>query len=196
MRYYQPRAPTHEASVLCSHLARFVQEALDVYARRHPDFPPQSPSQKPRAVLLITDRTMDLMSPLVHEFTYQAMALDLLDIKDSEKTTYKTVSAKGQRKEEVKEVELGEADTIWTAYRHMHMKDLLPKLTGDFKKFRDANPQFNEKYSFWHLHFAASVDFSSPEMMVQPSALTPSRTNSPACRSFPNRRRCFQCIST
>lgn len=30
----------HEASVLCSHLARFVQLELDKYAKFHEDFPP------------------------------------------------------------------------------------------------------------------------------------------------------------
>jgi syntaxin-binding protein 1 len=131
--------------VLCSHLARFVQDALDNHARINTDFPPQKSPQKPRAVLLITDRTMDLMSPLVHEFTYQAMALDLLDIKDGDKVTYKNTINRGQRNEETKEVEIGEGDKIWTANRHMHMKDLLGKIVDDFKKFREANPQFAQR---------------------------------------------------
>ncbi|ERF71473.1 hypothetical protein EPUS_00462 [Endocarpon pusillum Z07020] len=144
VRYYRPRAPTHEAGVLCSHLARFIQEALDSHARLHPDFPPPTSTPKPRAILLITDRTMDLLSPLVHEFTYQAMALDLLDIKDGDKLTYLNTVNQGRPNEETKEVEIGEADKIWTANRHMHMKDLLGKIVDDFKKFREAHPQFAE----------------------------------------------------
>lgn len=89
---------------------------------------------------------MDLLSPLVHEFTYQAMALDLLDIKDGDKLTYLNTVNRGGQDEETKEVEIGEADKIWTANRHMHMKDLLGKIVDDFKKFREANPQFAEKY--------------------------------------------------
>lgn len=89
---------------------------------------------------------MDLVSPLIHEFTYQAMALDLLDIKDSEKTIYKFKPSRGSRDEEVKDVELGEGDRIWSAYRHMHMKDLLGKITEEFNKFRDANPQYADRY--------------------------------------------------
>ena len=44
---------------------------------------------------------MDLMAPFLHEFTYQAMAHDLLPIQDGEKVTYKveiTTSAVGVSK--------------------------------------------------------------------------------------------------
>jgi syntaxin-binding protein 1 len=99
---------------------------------------------------LLTDRTMDLMSPLIHEFTYQAMALDLLDIKDGDKVIYENTINRGQHNEETKDVVIGEADKIWTANRHMHMKDLLGKIVDDFKKFREANPQFMKKYVAYH----------------------------------------------
>ena len=143
IRYYRPRNPLHEASVLCSHLARFVQEGLDQYAKHHEDFPPPSP--RPRGILLITDRTMDLFSPLLHEFTYQAMVHDLLPIKEGDKSFYRTVLNQGSVNEEEKEMELGENDRIWVENRHLHMKDLLEKLVADFNKFRADNPQFAEK---------------------------------------------------
>ncbi|KAH8696119.1 Sec1 family superfamily [Talaromyces proteolyticus] len=142
IRYYRPRTPTHEASVLCSHLARFVQDELDRYAQFNRDFPPQSP--RPRGVLLIVDRSMDLFSPLLHEFTYQAMAHDLLPIKDGDKVTYKTVINEGAANEEVKDMEITDHDRIWVDYRHLHMKDVLERLAEDFTKFRAANPHYAE----------------------------------------------------
>jgi syntaxin-binding protein 1 len=143
IRYYRPRTPTHEASVLCSHLARFVQDEIDRYAGTNRDFPPQNP--RPRAVLLIADRSMDLFSPLVHEFTYQAMAHDLLPIKEGDKVTYKTVINEGSPNEEITDMEIGDHDRVWVDYRHLHMKDVLEKLADDFAKFRAANPQFAEE---------------------------------------------------
>ena len=143
IRYYRPRNPLHEASVLCSHLARFVQDGLDQHAKHHEDFPPPSP--RPRGVLMITDRTMDLFAPVVHEFTYQAMVYDLLPLKEGEKTFYRTVVNQGGPNEEEKDMELGEKDKIWVENRHLHMKDLLEKLVGDFNKFRADNPQFAER---------------------------------------------------
>ena len=35
-----------------------------------------------RPSLLIIDRSYDLIAPLVHEFTYQAMVYDLLEVKN------------------------------------------------------------------------------------------------------------------
>lgn len=94
----------------------------------------------------MVDRSMDVYSPLLHEFTYQAMVHDLLPIKDGDKVTYKTVLNEGKPNEEVKEMELGEHDKVWVDYRHMHMKDVLGRLSDDFAKFRKANPQFAEEY--------------------------------------------------
>ncbi|KAJ5898098.1 hypothetical protein N7504_008386 [Penicillium tannophilum] len=142
IRYFKPRAPTHEAAVLCSHLARFVQTELDQFAQFQRDFPPQT--NRPRGVLLIVDRSMDTFAPLLHEFTFQAMAHDLLPIKDGDKVTYKPVLHEGKENEEQKDMEIGEHDKVWVSYRHMHMKDLLGKLGEDFAKFRAANPQFAE----------------------------------------------------
>jgi syntaxin-binding protein 1 len=142
IRFYRPRNPNHEAGVLCSHLARYVQDGLDLHAKHHDDFPPPSP--RPRGILIITDRSMDLFAPLVHEFTYQAMVHDLLPIKEGDKTLYKTVINEGAPNEELKEMEIGEKDRIWVENRHMHMKDLLEKLVADFNKFRAEHPQFAE----------------------------------------------------
>lgn len=143
MRYYRPRNPTHEASVLCSHLARFVQEELDAYAQWNPNFPP--PATRPQGILMITDRSMDLVAPLIHEFTYQAMAHDLLPIREGDKVMYKTIVNEGEPDEKEKEMEIGEKDKIWIENRHSHMKDTIEKLMGDFQKFIDDNPHFTDK---------------------------------------------------
>ncbi|WEW57761.1 syntaxin binding protein 1 [Emydomyces testavorans] len=145
IRYYRPKEPTHEASVLCSHLARFVQDELDAYAKFREDFP--TPSARPRGVLYIVDRSMDLVAPLVHEFTYQAMAHDLLPIKEGEKVTYETTINAGQPNQEIKEMEISEHDSIWVENRHLHMKDLLGKLVDDFNQFIAKNPQFADNNS-------------------------------------------------
>ncbi|GMF92854.1 unnamed protein product [Aspergillus oryzae] len=143
IRYYKPKAPTHEASVMCSHLARFIQNELDQFAHFQKDFPP--PSQRPRGVLMVVDRSMDVVAPLIHEFTYQSMVHDLLPIKDGDKVTYKTIINEGSHNEELKEMEISENDNVWVDYSHLHMKDVLGKLGEDFAKFRAANPQFAEE---------------------------------------------------
>ncbi|KAI0874660.1 Sec1 family protein [Hypoxylon argillaceum] len=140
VRYYRPKNPIHEASVLSSHLARFVSDELDEYAQWNPNFPP--PSSRPQGVLIVTDRSMDLMAPLVHEFTYQAMAHDLLPIKDGDKTTFHMKFNEGTPEAEEKDIELTDKDKVWVDNRHRHMKDTIDKLMGDFQKFLDQNPHF------------------------------------------------------
>lgn len=143
IRYFNPQKSTHEAAVLCAHLARFVQLELDQYAKYHEDFPPTS--SRPRGALIITDRSMDLYAPLIHEFTYQAMIHDLLPIIDGDKIVYRTPANPSDPVSEVKNVEISEKDNIWVANRHLHMKDLIGKLVGDFEKFRAKNPQFGDR---------------------------------------------------
>lgn len=87
---------------------------------------------------------MDLLAPLLHEFTYQALAHDVLPIGDGDKVSYKTVVNEGTPNQEMKDMEIGESDNVWVAYRHVHMKDVLESLGGDFNKFRAANSQFDE----------------------------------------------------
>lgn len=85
---------------------------------------------------------MDLMAPLLHEFTYQAMAHDLLAIKDADKVTFHTKINAGTKDEQEKDMELSDKDKIWVDNRHRHMKDTIDKLMGDFQKFLDQNPHF------------------------------------------------------
>ena len=60
-----------------------MQDELDLYAKFHEDFPP--PTSRPRGMLFITDRTMDLFAHFIQELTYKEMAQDLLPIKEGEK---------------------------------------------------------------------------------------------------------------
>jgi syntaxin-binding protein 1 len=84
------------------------------------------------------------MAPLLHEFTYQAMAHDLLAIKDADKVTFSNKINPGTPQEEEKEMELNDEDKIWVDNRHRHMKDTIDKLMGDFQKFIDENPHFTK----------------------------------------------------
>ena len=142
IRFHSPLNPSHEASVMCSHLARFVQMELDQYAKYHEDFPPPSP--RPRGSLIITDRSMDLFAPLVHEFTYQAMVHDLLPLIEGDKICYKTSVQDNNMNGTLKNVEISEKDNLWVNNRHLHMKDVLDKIASEFQAFKAKNPQFAE----------------------------------------------------
>jgi syntaxin-binding protein 1 len=46
---------------------------------------------------------------------------------------------------EEKVATIDEKDTVWTAVRHMHMKDTIDKLMADFNKFCQENTNFTDK---------------------------------------------------
>ncbi|KAI0060698.1 Sec1-like snare protein [Artomyces pyxidatus] len=128
-----------DSEFLSKLLAFMVQSALEEHKKANPDFPKQD-AGRARSTLIITDRAMDVMAPLTHEFTYQAMANDLLPIEDGSKYTYKFQSSVGAFED--KTATLSDSDTVWTDVRHMHMREAIDKLMADFNKFMTDNAGF------------------------------------------------------
>ena len=65
----------------CQEFANLVQEKLDSY-KKNDDLMAGKNYEKTKSTLLILDRRFDTISPILHEFTLQAMAFDLLPIKN------------------------------------------------------------------------------------------------------------------
>uniref|UniRef100_A0A3Q1AM52 Syntaxin binding protein 2 n=1 Tax=Amphiprion ocellaris TaxID=80972 RepID=A0A3Q1AM52_AMPOC len=104
---------------------------------------------KARTQLLIVDRGFDPISPILHELTFQAMAYDLLDIKQ-DIYMYQTTGI-GDSKE--REVLLNEDDDLWVQLRHMHIADANIK---DLSQMLKKMPQYQKDLSMYstHLHLA------------------------------------------
>ncbi|KAK1235695.1 syntaxin binding protein 1 [Marasmius sp. AFHP31] len=120
-------------------LSFMVQSQLEEHKKANPDF--GKPDARGRSTLIITDRSMDMMAPFLHEFTYQAMAHDLLPIQDGTKYTYKFQSSMGEYED--KTATLSDNDSVWTDVRHMHMREAIDKLMADFNKFIEEHAVFN-----------------------------------------------------
>ncbi|PFH51850.1 hypothetical protein AMATHDRAFT_84920 [Amanita thiersii Skay4041] len=128
-----------ESQYVTKMLALMIQENLDEHKKANPDFAKYDAS-RPRGTLILTDRSMDMLAPFIHEFTYQAMANDLLPIDSGSKYTYKFQSSLGAYED--KTATLSDADTVWTEVRHMHMREAIDKLMADFNKFLADNTVF------------------------------------------------------
>lgn len=75
-----------------------------------------------RGQIIILDRSFDPLSPLMHEYTYQAMANDLLTIEDGV-LSYKAATNRGGDTE--KKALLNENDDLWVELRHNHIAKVI-----------------------------------------------------------------------
>lgn len=121
IRFFSLPEASHQAARLPELIADEVQRQLDDYSRANNDYPPPSVAEKPRAILMICDRTLDLFAPLLHEFTYQAMAMDIVEnLERNGVYNYSAESESGQEQKLESKLD-SEEDETWVALRHAHI---------------------------------------------------------------------------
>lgn len=103
-----------------------------------------------KAILLIVDRTHDLISPLIHEFTYQAMLCDIKGVNEKNLISLE------------KDGEIKESDDIWRKTRHWHIEQVLQKIISaakqmniQFKEDREASQTLKNKGDIQGLFYIA-----------------------------------------
>jgi syntaxin-binding protein 1 len=80
-----------------------------------------------RGVLLILDRTIDVTTPFLHDYTYESLVYDLFKTKDNEL----------EFKE--KKYKLDEKDELWMKYKNKHIADVIETLQNDFQLFMESD---------------------------------------------------------
>ncbi|XP_010276590.1 PREDICTED: SNARE-interacting protein KEULE [Nelumbo nucifera] len=153
-------------------LAASVWNCLSRHKTTIPNFP-----QTETCELLILDRSVDQIAPVIHEWTYDAMCHDLLSM-DGNKYVHEVPSKTGGPPEK-KEVLLEDHDPIWLELRHAHIADASERLhekmtsfiaknkaaqikhgsrdggelsTRDLQKMVQALPQYSEQIDKLSLH--------------------------------------------
>ncbi|GCF00864.1 vacuolar sorting protein VPS33/slp1 [Zygosaccharomyces mellis] len=147
IRYSEPQ-PNQEkltpATLLAKRVAFEFQTTLDNYARDHQDYPP--PSQRPRAVCLITDRCLDLFSPVLHDFTYKSMVYDLVPDVDpaTDICNYTAENEKGEQEEKTSKL-LDLLDPDWVELKNQHIVDANEYLNAKIKEMIAKNPKLVDR---------------------------------------------------
>ncbi|XP_059442296.1 SNARE-interacting protein KEULE [Corylus avellana] len=122
-------------------LAAGVWDCLMKY-KSLPNFP-----QTETCELLILDRSVDQITPVIHEWTYDAMCHDLLNL-EGNKYVHE-VPGKTNGPPEKKEVLLEDHDPVWLELRHAHIADaserLHEKMTSFIAKNRAAQIQHGSR---------------------------------------------------
>ncbi|KAJ0229159.1 SNARE-interacting protein KEULE [Hirschfeldia incana] len=87
--------------------------------------------------LLILDRSIDQIAPIIHEWTYDAMCHDLLNMEGNKYVHVIPSNSGGQP--ETKDVLLEEHDPIWLELRHAHIADASERLSDKMTNFLSKN---------------------------------------------------------
>ncbi|XP_051947863.1 syntaxin-binding protein 3-like [Xyrauchen texanus] len=119
--------------------AKKLAEVVDNKLARHYELDDNSKKkEKTQAQLLIVDRALDPVSPILHELTYQAMAYDLIPMKDN---TYDYKVKDGSKKEAL----LNDDDELWVKLRHMHIAEVSEKIPKLVKEISSSKQQADGK---------------------------------------------------
>lgn len=126
----------YSKTVVCKAFAEFVEADIKKKITQLSDW--KSNESRDRGTLLIVDRSIDPVSPIMHEYTYQAMCNDLLKINGELCTLPEDM--KPESKQEGDDVlVLSEDDTLWLDFRHEHIGKVLGDVTQKFKEFKTTN---------------------------------------------------------
>ncbi|KAL8062508.1 hypothetical protein ABFX02_02G152100 [Erythranthe guttata] len=175
VRYRASKGPDAAAAtagrdLVPTKLASAVWNNISTYRSSIPNFPATETCE-----LLIVDRSVDQIAPVIHEWTYDAMCHDLLDL-DGNKYVQEIPSKTGGEPEK-KEVLLEDTDPVWLELRHVHIAEASERLhekmsnfvsknkaaqlqqrdgselsTRDLQKMVQALPQYNDQMAKLSLH--------------------------------------------
>nr|GME17767.1 protein transport Sec1a-like [Ipomoea batatas] len=176
VRYRAPKgnddSPRRKQDLIPSMLASAIFECISTNKSTIPNYP-----QKETCDLLIVDRPVDQIAPIIHEWFYDGMCHDLLEMTGN-KYVHEVPSKMGGEPEK-KEVLLEDHDPVWLELRYAHIAEASEKLhdkfnnfvsknkaaqlqqrdgselsTRDIQKMVQALPQYNEQMEKLSLHVA------------------------------------------
>ncbi|KAG8382373.1 hypothetical protein BUALT_Bualt05G0070700 [Buddleja alternifolia] len=127
-----PTTVTTFRDLIPTKLAAGVWNCLMKYKAKIDNFP-----QSETCELLILDRSIDQIAPIIHEWTYDAMCHDLLNM-EGNKYVHEVPSKTGGLPER-KEVLLEDHDPIWLELRHAHIADASERLHQKMTNFMSKN---------------------------------------------------------
>ena len=118
--------------MLAGRLAGQLSERIAGLAAKLSDFP-----QGETCDVVILDRGVDPVAPLVHDWSYECLCHDLLRMRGGNMYKYKYQSNQGKTEE--RDVLLDESDVLFREMRSLHVADVLIKVSERMAQFRSEN---------------------------------------------------------
>lgn len=107
------------SSKLCTDLTSFIEPLLETLHK--------TKNIERKGLLLLTDRTIDPTTPFLHDYNYEAVVYDLMDIKND-------VIEIGNKKNK-----LNDKDELWSTYRSLHIAQVFDQLPKDLETFQKSD---------------------------------------------------------
>lgn len=125
----KPRVHYH-SGYPCQDIADLFESEMLQYIANY------QPALREKGQLLLVDRTLDTLVPLLHPINYQPLAEDVLAIGDGGEFDYRPEGSQESRK-----VLLNDHDRIWVAYRYEHILTTTALLQAAAKRFLEATEE-------------------------------------------------------
>jgi syntaxin-binding protein 1 len=136
-----PHIRYKQSSAICTSLSNIFHIKMDEFVAQNTSWwyhggPMKNQAAKrDRATLLLLDRADDVLTPLMHDFTYQPMVHDLLPM-DGDLITYQADSDDGPKK---KDVLLDEKDSVWVELRGKHIASVIETLSDRIREIMNSS---------------------------------------------------------
>mmetsp|Transcript_2540 Transcript_2540/g.6878 ORF Transcript_2540/g.6878 Transcript_2540/m.6878 type:complete len:721 (-) Transcript_2540:90-2252(-) len=134
-----------QSSGICNSLASLFHMKMDEFVASNPSWwyhgsgkSENKHAERDRSTLLLLDRADDCLTPLMHDFSYQAMVRDLLSM-EGDKITYQAESADDPNKKEAKDVLLNEKDELWVELRGKHIAEVIEILSSRIQEMVNSS---------------------------------------------------------
>ena len=106
-------------SRLCTKLSEKIEKVFNTFSFCR--------NFKKEGILLLTDRSIDATSPLLHDYNYRALCYDLMEVKNN------TIELNN------KKIVLSDEDELWHSYKLLHIAEVFHKLSKDFEDFQKSD---------------------------------------------------------
>lgn len=133
-----PHIRYRASSPVASAIAQRFNEKFNAFVGAHKGWwyhGDQNHGDRGRSTILILSRQDDCLSPLLHEFTYQAMVNDLLPL-DDDKITVEVPTENGMEK---KDTLLNDKDKVWVELRGKHIAEVISILSDRIRDIVHSN---------------------------------------------------------
>jgi syntaxin-binding protein 1 len=130
-----PYVRYRQSSGIASSLASLFHLKMEEFVASNPSWwfhgsgkSPNKLMERERSSILLLDRANDCLTPLMHDFTYQSMVQDLLNVQ-GDKITYKAETVDNPDVTEDKDVLLNDKDKLWVEIRGKHIAQVIEVLS-------------------------------------------------------------------